>query len=531
MSGQYVPVAIEPILPRPAYVKKLKADPTALSKYYARQAKTTRDTTARVYSYGHKSMSQRRAKPKGAPKTRAAAKNIASTIASYTPLAPLAGIIGEGAGWLGDKIGTAFGWGAYKVKSNSLIKGMKEGNGPPYMHSSGTETVIAHREYITDIISSATPGAFKLDSFYINPGLNATFPWESYIGLGFEEYEPMGIVFEFKSTSADALNSVNTALGTVIMATNYNAGSPVFTGKVDMENSQYAMSFKPSQSMYHPIECDPSQRPMKSQYIRAAAVPSGQDPKTYDLGNFQIATVGLQGTSVVCGELWVSYQFKLRKPISGPQIGPGILSDHYYCTNAQNSTPFGTTRTLRANSSIGGTLSTTTYTFPKGITNGNYLFVVRWSNGSAVTIGEPLVTVTNGTLMQLWVNGTIAQAYVPPGTVASQQYLCLPGVVTVAAPGATSCSISLATGGVIPSGANVDFFITQFNNTIITNPALPPVLARPGADHDIVFEDKDGETVEVVYDSDEDDHKLTMRRLKKRLEEVEHTERKLKTLN
>lgn len=73
--------------------------------------------------------------------------------------------------------------------------------------------IITHREYIGDVITSGTAGAFKTNTYYINPGLNKTFPWLSQIAQNFESYRMLGCAFEFKSMSSDALNSTNTALG------------------------------------------------------------------------------------------------------------------------------------------------------------------------------------------------------------------------------------------------------------------------------------------------------------------------------
>lgn len=469
-------------------------------------------------------------KPRSAPKSRAFAKTIASGLAGMSPLAPVAGLIGEGAGWLGDKIGTALGLGSYEVKSNSLTA-VSEGYGPPGMHSRSGDTVIRHREYITDVVSSATPGGFKLNAYYINPGLLATFPWLAQIASGYEEYEPAGMIFEFKSTSVDALNSTNTALGTVIMATNYNSAAPLFTGKADMENSQYSMSFKPSVSMLHPVECDPTARPLVSMYVRNQAVPSGQDQKTYDMGTFQIASVGMQAASVVIGELWVSYEYKLRKPISGPQSGGSLLTDHYYCTGAVGATPFGTVRTLRANSSIGGTLNGANYQFPVSISSGNFMIVCRWTGGGA-SIVEPNVTITNGTLLSIWNNGALSQVYSPVGGTTSAT-LCLTSVISVSALGQNFCTFSISAGGTIPSTSNVDVWVCQINNTILTRPPLPPVIALPGADHDIVLMDEsDDETEELIVrrsdhpkGHDFATHEATIERLHDRIKQLQKEEK------
>ena len=121
-------------------------------------------------------------------------------------------------------------------------------------NQSTREVVISHREYIGDVVSGPA-GTFSLQSYKINPGNPLTFPWLSSIASNFQQYRMQGCVFEFKTTSADALNSVNTALGQIIMATNYNVVQGDFQSKYEMENTEFANSCKPSASMMHAIEC------------------------------------------------------------------------------------------------------------------------------------------------------------------------------------------------------------------------------------------------------------------------------------
>ena len=100
--------------------------------------------------------------------------------------------------------------------------------------------------------SASTANTFKLDSYMINPTDVNTFPWLNEIARCYQEWIPHGIVFIYKTMSADALNSVNTALGTVIMATNYNATQPNYASKAEMENSEFSRSIKPSISCEYP---------------------------------------------------------------------------------------------------------------------------------------------------------------------------------------------------------------------------------------------------------------------------------------
>jgi len=47
----------------------------------------------------------------------------------------------------------------------------------------------------------------------------------------------------------------NGAPGVVIMAANYNADAKNYTTKQEMENSEYAVSVKPTRDLIHGIEC------------------------------------------------------------------------------------------------------------------------------------------------------------------------------------------------------------------------------------------------------------------------------------
>lgn len=221
----------------------------------------------------------------------------------------LGGMVG-----LGDEVGNAsswlsraFGFGDYTIKKNSF---QDYGNIAQFANH-GTIT-FSHREFIADIKSTT---GFVNQSFPINPGNSTLFPWLSTVAKNFEQYEFLGLIFEFKSTSATAVGSVNTGLGTVIMATDYDVLDSKYADKRAMEVSEFATSAAPYNSQVHPIECDPKQNVMRQLFIQAGNVVANypDDPRFSALGNFQIATSGMQAVSTI-GELWVSYHIKLLKP-------------------------------------------------------------------------------------------------------------------------------------------------------------------------------------------------------------------------
>lgn len=218
-------------------------------------------------------------------------------------------------------------FGAYKVRSNTLMSG--GASAPIVMRSLKNGNVfIAKREYIADVIASSP---FVNSALPLNPGLAQTFPWLSQIADSFEKYRWRGIMFEFKSMSSDAVlsSSTSSALGTVVMATQYNPYDTPFTSKQVMENYEYANSCKPSCSMIHPIDCRTAQ-PSNVSYIRTSTVVSG-DLRLYDPGTFQIAVQGMQASTGVIGELWVNYEVELITPKFNN--GGALLADLYYTSS------------------------------------------------------------------------------------------------------------------------------------------------------------------------------------------------------
>jgi len=217
----------------------------------------------------------------------------------------------------GSVFGSITGMGDYKVHSNSLMSG-----GPPVFLNAPPSVRFPGKEYIADIITSADGLTFKNNTFSINPGDATTFPWLSQIAQGFTQYRFHGLVFYFKSNSADAIGSTNTALGSVVMATDYNVLDRPFPNKTTMEVHEFCAAGKPSEDIIHPIECDPKRTTIENLYVRNND--SGQsDRRFHDLGLFQIATVGQQAESVV-GELWVSYDIEFFKRSAPSTFGSRI---------------------------------------------------------------------------------------------------------------------------------------------------------------------------------------------------------------
>lgn len=386
---------------------------------------------------------------------------------------------GIGGAKLGEKLGSylhyigkIFGSGDYvtsasQVKTNTLVNSSQI---PAFTHGKSSVR-IQHREFLGDLISSATPGQFEIKDFQINPGLEATFPWLSQVvGNNFQQYRIHGMVFEFRSMSADALNSTNTALGSVVMATDYDSTDLRFTGKAQMENTEFGVSCKPSACMIHAIECDKKQTTISELYMRTGPPPGNSDIRLYDLGRFSIATVGMQAASVNLGELWVSYDMEFFKSIKlAPGVGIGCA--HYRLDKfaTLNTHPLAVIQPALIDN-IGltfdapapnGNVVTLPYTLPPGS-----MFQVNWSYyGTASACSAPTLTGANGLTLGGPSNDLVdnpSPATTVADTIMIVSYWVYDGSGTAAAP--PTITFGSGTGpGAITDG---DFFVLQMNGNL-----------------------------------------------------------------
>lgn len=391
-------------------------------------------------------------------------------------------------GSLGNRIGSMIGGGAqklfkmitgfgdYKVENNSLMEG---GLSPPQVVNSVASGgfIVRHREYLDDIVATT---AFTNIAYNINPGIAFNFPWLASIAAQFEEYVIRGMVFEYKTMSSDVILSSNTttALGTVIMATQYNSINPTFPDKKTMENYEFACSSKPSLSFIHPIECKPGLVSNPHLYIRTGVQPTGSDLRLYDLGIFQIATQGMQNNGGVIGELWCSYEIELFKPkVSAGDLGDNINTAHFYLNSPSAAAPLGTSQTTRAGSTLNVTIASNVVSWPLG-DDGTYQITYSIYGsvaGVIVAPGEGFTNIKSGTgsgLPYTWNSsnsgaGTSAYYGSPGNTVSSQNYMYSRVVQCVPSTNGTLSTYTLLTAGTLPSGTTAgDLLITQLVNGI-----------------------------------------------------------------
>ena len=306
-------------------------------------------------------------------------------------------------GMVGAGLASISGYGSYKIASNVFMNGKI----PQIRNKShGRGTVIRYHEYLGDIYTTSNvgnPAKFTTQSFDLNAANQDTFPYLAQIACNYEQYAFEGLLFQFRSTSADALNSTNSALGSVMMGTQYDVSDPVFASKSEMLNYEYSNSIKPSEDALHMVECAPNQNVLSDLYTLRGPAPINTDARMFNLGRFTIATVGFQASNVNIGELHVTYQVRLLKPKLFTALGNAIDYSILLATGAtsySNGSPLSGIFNGLGQNTLAAYVSSGTCTLPASSVIKTYRIEVNWvgSTSTANTITDP--TVANCTLVQ-----------------------------------------------------------------------------------------------------------------------------------
>lgn len=249
----------------------------------------------------------------------------------------LGGDIGRQAGGL---ISQITGRGDYNIKSNSIMSG--DDLKPTNLSFSPTGAAgirIKKREFISTVRVPADASSFAQTLYRLQCTDGTSFPWLSQIASHFTEWQLMGAVVSFETTSSNY--SASMALGTIAIGTQYNSNELPFRDMEDILQSAYHTRGNPSETLMHGIECDPKLQVSDKLFTRRACC-SGP-PNLYDHGVVTIAHEGLPTDSAnqVIGRLYITYDIELNLPVlpfrsllSGQAAG-------WYCPVSSSDPPFG----------------------------------------------------------------------------------------------------------------------------------------------------------------------------------------------
>lgn len=300
-----------------------------------------------------------------------------------------------------------------RIKRNTLL-GIDPHGGIGAQFGDGyNDIVITRREYVDDVLSSVD---FQNTTYKLQPSDPTTYPWASRIAPLFNQWEPLGEIWEFVSLSADALDSKDTALGTIAMTCEYNPSDIPFQSMREVLNNNWTVFTKPSCSLRLPIECSMSERPINPFFIRNAGGTPPDGLKFYDLGNVQIATEGMQQGGVIIGRLFHSYMLRFKKPqlpTFTPGAGPAMgvradnpTSSNIFATNASTGADFN--HDLAGATFQGGSTGIGWVSLPSSV-SGTFMLSLNIQTVGNTYLGAVGITASNGvdvsTLAELNVQG------------------------------------------------------------------------------------------------------------------------------
>lgn len=181
----------------------------------------------------------------------------------------------------------------------------KQFNRPPNIEFArdGSTCRVRHRERIGTILGSS---AFTVNTFALNPGLFASFPWLSAIAQRFESYSFNKLCFEYRTKTATS------ATGDVLLTVDYDAAEAAPASSIQAESYKSAVSCAPWQDINWEAASSDLHK-LKSNYCRAIALAANLDIKTYDIGNLFVCTENQAGANLV-GYLYTEYDILFMTP-------------------------------------------------------------------------------------------------------------------------------------------------------------------------------------------------------------------------
>jgi len=213
------------------------------------------------------------------------------------------------------------------------------------------------------------------------------------------------------------------------------------------------------------------------QYVRTGAVT--RDLIFTDIGVLEVATEGIplgMSTSVIIGELWVTYSVKLsRAELYNSLLGSAINQDVLFGTTSAAQLISSTTL-VKSTNSIGVTavnVSATQMTvlFPVNISLGSFQIYMFFQNGVTPFTTQVVQTFSTYANCTSWVPGaflpgtTGAGLTAPTGLAGATADNAISGItwVTVNSPGLLQASINISISAALPGGTLWKLYVTQSN--------------------------------------------------------------------
>jgi hypothetical protein len=197
-----------------------------------------------------------------------------------------------------------------KAQSVALARQRVNTNRPANIRSNGAATRVRHREFVADVAGVV---AFGTQSYAVNPGVAATFPWLSTLADRYESYKFHKLHFIYETTKSASTD------GSVQGLIDFDAADAAPTTKALFMGHANAVRAAVWQEFVFDARARDLHKFASERYVRSAAPAANLDIKTYDVGNFFIGVAGCADTSAI-GELYVEYDVEFTTPQLNPAV-------------------------------------------------------------------------------------------------------------------------------------------------------------------------------------------------------------------
>lgn len=170
----------------------------------------------------------------------------------------------------------------------------------PRMATSSKGIVIAHKEYMSNIVSSATTLTFNATALTLNPGKIAAFPWLSTIAGNFDKYRIMSCKISLVS------NQPTTTAGRIGVGFDYDSTDPLPADRTDFFSLTHHAECSAWDSLEFDIPLQGGTRFVNSHTIT--------DSKLIDYGQVIIMSDQIVATSSNLGDAIIEYVVELLDP-------------------------------------------------------------------------------------------------------------------------------------------------------------------------------------------------------------------------
>jgi hypothetical protein len=181
----------------------------------------------------------------------------------------------------------------------------------PRISASSKGIVVAHREYMSNILSSSSTLTFAALPLVINPGKISTFPWLSTIAGNFDKYRIRKLVVSLVS------NQPTTVAGRIGVGIDYDSTDPLPADRAEFFSLTHHVECSAWDSITFNVPLQGGERFVNSHTVT--------DSKLIDYGQIIIMSDQIVATSVNLGDVIVDYVVELIDPQQAIMLTMGVV--------------------------------------------------------------------------------------------------------------------------------------------------------------------------------------------------------------